>query len=120
MKKNIESKKSKFIGGFFAGGGLIAATFAVVGASCCLLPLVLINLGLSSAVIGNLSLFSAAKPYFTAVSIGLVGLSFFAVYRNGRRPSGAMICLLIIASLFTILASLLPFFEGSIVRWIEV
>ncbi|WP_411818490.1 mercuric transporter MerT family protein [Hyphococcus sp. DH-69] len=119
MKKNIESEKTKISGSLFASGGVIASIFAVIGASCCILPLVLINLGISVAVVGNLALMSAARPYFILSALGLVVLSFIAAYRHGNRPRGVMIGLLILASFFIVFASILPFFEPSIVKWIS-
>lgn len=63
--------------GWFAAGGIIGA---VLAASCCIAPLLLLMLGVSGAWIGNLAALEPLKPYFTAVAAAFIGLGFWQVY----------------------------------------
>lgn len=60
------------------GALLAAGVAALLASTCCLLPLVLVALGVSGAWIGNLAVFEPYRPIFIAAA--LVAL-FFA----GRR-----------------------------------
>lgn len=53
---------------------------AITAASCCIVPLVLVTLGVSGAWIGNLTALEPYKPYFIAVTTILLGLGFWHVY----------------------------------------
>lgn len=74
--------------------GLVTGFFALIGASCCVLPLILLNLGVSTAMISNLEFFAVAKPYFLGLTILLIVASFVMAFRNGRRPSGRALTLM--------------------------
>ena len=63
--------------GWFAAGGIIGA---VLASSCCIIPLVLLLLGVSGAWIGNLTALEPFKPYFAAVALVFIGLGFWHVY----------------------------------------
>ena len=63
-----------------AAGGLLAALGVV--ASCCLLPLVLVSLGIGGAWAGNLSALTAYRPIFAAVAVPLLGYGYYCAYRK--------------------------------------
>lgn len=64
----------------------IAATAGIIGAvfasSCCIVPLVLVTLGVSGAWIGTLAALEPYKPMFGLVTIGILGFGFWQVYRK--------------------------------------
>lgn len=62
-------------------GGLAGALAA---SSCCILPLLLVLLGVSGAWIGSLTALSAYQPYFVVFTLGCLGAGYYLVY---RRPS---------------------------------
>lgn len=62
---------------WFATGGIIGA---VLASSCCIVPLLLLTLGVSGAWIGNLTALEAYKPYFAAVTLIFIGLGFWRIY----------------------------------------
>ncbi len=80
LAQNIESR-AKAQGsqkeGWFAAGGIAGA---ILAASCCVGPLLLVSLGVSGAWIGNLTALEPFKPYFAAFAILLIGLGFRQVY----------------------------------------
>lgn len=59
---------------------------AVLASSCCVVPLLLVTLGVSGAWIGNLSALDAYKEYFAAVTIICLGMGFWQVYLK-KSPS---------------------------------
>jgi mercuric ion transport protein len=64
-------------------GVYIAAIASGIGASlCCTLPLLAVGLGVGSA--GLAATFAPFAPFFTALTVILLGIAFYLVYR--RRP----------------------------------
>lgn len=63
--------------GLFASLGL-AGAFLV--SACCIVPLVLVTLGISGAWIGNLTALAPYKPLTSAIAIVFIGLGFWQVY----------------------------------------
>lgn len=66
---------------WLAAGGVIGA---ILASSCCLVPLLLVTLGVSGAWIGNLTALEPYKPWFVAVTLVFVGLGFWHVYFKPR------------------------------------
>ena len=71
--------------GWLAAGGVIGA---ILASACCIIPLLLVMLGVSGAWIGNLTALEPYKPYVAAVTLGLIGLGFWRVY---FRPKPACV-----------------------------
>ena len=63
--------------GWLAAGGVIGA---VLASSCCIVPLVLVMLGVSGAWIGTLTALEPYKPLFAAVALVFIGLGFWHFY----------------------------------------
>ena len=64
---------------------LVSVVGAFLAASCCVVPLILVTLGVSGAWIGSLSALEPYKPYFAVVTLGLVGLGFWQVYFKPKK-----------------------------------
>lgn len=58
---------------------------ALLASSCCVIPLVLILIGVSGAWIGNLTALEPDKPYFIGAAFVLIGIAFWHVYFR-RQP----------------------------------
>ncbi|BCG63144.1 MAG: mercuric ion transport protein [Methyloprofundus sp.] len=59
----------------------IGAVLAAVGASvCCVVPLLLLSLGISGAWISTLTSFTAVRPIFIVLTLIFVGLSYRQLY----------------------------------------
>lgn len=67
-------------GGWFAAGGVIGA---VLASSCCVVPLMLVTLGVSGAWIGSLTALEPYKPYFVVMTLAFLAAGFWHIY--GRR-----------------------------------
>lgn len=107
-------------GGLFAMGGTLTGLFAFVGASCCILPIMLVNLGLSSALVSHLSFFARMRPLLLTLTTLLVIAGFIYAYRGGRKPTRKILMFLIIAGLLALASSILPYYEGGIQRWLDL
>ncbi len=70
-------------GRWIAGGALIGA---VLASACCVVPLVLVMLGISGAWIANLTALEPYKPYVAAVTLALLGYGFWHVYFKPKPP----------------------------------
>jgi len=66
--------------------GIIGAVATAIAASaCCIGPFVLLLLGVSGAWIGGLTLLEPFRPYLTALTLGLLGVAFYRVYRTPKE-----------------------------------
>ncbi len=108
------------VGGLLAGGGVFTGLGALLGASCCVLPILLVQLGVSTAFVAHLSLFANAKPFLMAATALIVAGGFITAFWGGRRPRRSVLVLLICAALLVAASSALPYFEGHIVRWMRL
>lgn len=68
--------------GWFAAGGIVGA---VLASSCCIVPLVLVTLGVSGAWVGNLTALEPYKPWFAGATLVFLGLGFRKVYFRPKR-----------------------------------
>jgi mercuric ion transport protein len=66
--------------GLLAAGGVVGALLA---SSCCIVPLLLVTLGVSGAWIGSLSALERYNPYFLAFTLIFLAGGFWHVY--GRQ-----------------------------------
>lgn len=83
---------------WLATGGILGA---ILASSCCVVPLVLVTLGVSGAWIGDLTALEPYKPYFAAVTAAFIGAGFRHVYIRPKpaceegsycaRPESALI-----------------------------
>ena len=65
--------------GILVAGGAIGA---VLASSCCILPLVLISLGVGGAWIGTLTSLKDYQPIFVMFTVAFLGVAFWRVYRS--------------------------------------
>jgi len=68
--------------GWLAAGGVIGA---ILASACCVVPLLLVTLGISGAWIGNLTALEPYKPYVATVTLGLIGFGFWRVYFQPKQ-----------------------------------
>ena len=106
------------LGALFAGGGALAGLATFVGASCCVLPLLLAQVGLGTALVAQLSFFARAQPYLLALTLALIVAALVASLWRGRRPRPVVLVFLLIAAALVIGSIILPQYEGQITRWI--
>lgn len=96
--------------------GLVAAIAALVGASCCALPLALAWIGLAGAWIANLEIFVVYRPYITVFAMIVIGLGWVIAVR--RRASLRTLLVLGVATSFIAGALLLAHYETDLTRYL--
>lgn len=65
---------------------VLAASVAAIGASvCCVVPLVLVVLGISGAWIANLTALDAWRPWFSAAALTCLGWASWSLYGPSSR-----------------------------------
>ncbi len=106
-------------GGVIAGGSAVSGFAAFIGASCCVLPLVLVNLGISTALVGELAFFARAQQYFMGAAVVLLIGAITAAFWKGRRPSKRVAITLAVATTFVFAAYVMPFYEPQLLRWVN-
>lgn len=106
------------LSGWIAGGGALAGLASFIGASCCVLPLLLAQVGLGAALLSQLVFFARAKPYLMALTVALIVGGLVASFWNGRRPRPMVLMMLAGALVLVVGAEILPQYEGQIMRWI--
>ncbi|MCB2112503.1 MAG: hypothetical protein KDD85_03035 [Parvularculaceae bacterium] len=112
----MAEKQNKFEG-WLAGGGIFAGALSFIGASCCVLPFILVNLGVSSALLGNLAFFARYQAWFQWASLALIVGAVFFAFRH-RRANRRLIIFLAVGTILVILAFVLPYHEGELLRWL--
>lgn len=67
-------------------GGLAALSVlgAFLASACCIVPLLLVTLGVSGAWIGNLTALEPYKPYISAATLVPLGFGFWQVYFKSK------------------------------------
>ncbi len=68
-----------------AGGSLLGA---LAMTSCCIMPLTLFSLGVTSAWIGNLAALYPYRPIFFVITAGLLAAGFHKAYRKPTAAAG--------------------------------
>ncbi len=106
-------------GGLIAGGSVVSGLAAFIGASCCVLPLVLVNLGVSSALVGKLAFFARAQQYFMGAAVILLVSAIVTSFWNGKRPSKRVGIAFFLATIFVMAGYIMPSYEGQLLRWIS-
>jgi len=76
-------------GSVLAGGGAVAGLAALIGASCCVLPILLVQLGVSTALVAQLGFFADAKPYLLPAAAVLLVVGFVVAFWGGRSRVAA-------------------------------
>jgi mercuric ion transport protein len=102
----------------FAGGGALAGLATLLGASCCVLPLLLAQIGLGTALVSQLSFLVRARPYLLDATLVLIVAALVASFWRGRRPRPIVLVMLFAAAALIVGAEILPHYEGRIMHWI--
>lgn len=105
--------------GWFAGGGVLAGFFAFLGASCCVLPIILVNLGLSGALVANLAILARFRVPIIGLALALVIASVALACRGGRRPRLRFWISAGVALLLAAAAWIIPHYEGALLQWLN-
>ena len=104
--------------GLLATGGILSGLLASVGATCCVLPLVLIHLGAGTALAGSLAVFAPLRPWFLLGAAELLIVAGGIAWRRGRLRGG-FLALLIVGGAVLAAALILPAYERELIAWVR-
>lgn len=116
---NTKTKKGRIFELLAGSGSAVTALLAFTGASCCVLPVVLLNLGLSVALVSQLEALVRLKAYFLTAAAILIALGFLGAFWRGRKPRKLVLGLLLVSSGVWVLAYAFPYFEKDILQWLS-
>lgn len=105
--------------GFLAGGGALSGLLAVLGASCCVLPLALVSLGVSTTLIAQLGVLVRLQSWLAGAAGVLVVSGFVAAFWGGRRPGWRTIAVMLVGAAFVALSFVIPVYEQEMLRWLN-
>jgi mercuric ion transport protein len=101
---------------------VIASFLALIGGSCCLLPILFFNFGMSSAWVANLATLKPLRPYMLGISLALLMGGAFLYWRKCSKQCGPCdrptrgLYLLLIAAVLTAIAIVWPWIDLKILR----
>ena len=117
MSDELEKTRPATKGAIIARSSMLAALGAFIGASCCVLPIILVNLGVSAFLVSKLAFCARAQPYFMGAALILLAAALITAFWNGKRPGRAVSISLVLTTVFLLAAYILPFYEGQLLRW---
>ena len=65
---------------------------ALAASSCCIVPLVLVSVGVSGAWIGHLTALAPYQPIFLVLAVGCLGMGFWMVYLPSVKAEAGSAC----------------------------
>jgi mercuric ion transport protein len=98
-----------------SGGSAVSGILAFVGASCCVIPILLVHMGVASGLVAKLGWFARWQPFFLGGAVLLLAISLLLAARQPRR-SRLFWASWSVGALFTITALILPLFEFELQR----
>ncbi len=91
----------------------------MLGASCCVLLIILVNLGISSALVANLAILAHAREALMLLTVLLLVAGVVVARRSGRRPCRGFWIALGVGFIFLAAAWILPQHERELLQWIH-
>jgi len=103
---------------WLSGSGALGGIAAFIGASCCVLPLLLVQLGVATGLIAHLAWFARWQPYLFWVAAAILALSATLALWRGR-PSLSFWVWWGVGAVFLAAAYALPNYELQMLQWIR-
>jgi mercuric ion transport protein len=103
---------------WLSGSGALGGVAAFIGASCCVLPLVLVQLGIATSLVPHLAWFARWQPYLFWAAAAILALSATLALWRGQ-PSLSFWIRWAIGAIFLAAAFVLPNYELQILHWIR-
>ncbi|MGI9523941.1 MAG: hypothetical protein ACR2PG_20090 [Hyphomicrobiaceae bacterium] len=96
------------------GVGLVAAIVAFVGASCCVLPLMLAAVGVGGAWIAQLAIFVTYQWYILTIAVVLFAITWIVAVVRGSSRRAKLI--LAVSTALVAAAFAMPIYEDDITQ----
>ena len=97
------------------GGGVLGSFLALIGASCCIVPILLVNLGVATSLVAKLAWLTRIQPVLFGISTFiLIVAALLALHRGSAR--WMFWVWWSVGALFLIMTMLLPLYEFQLQR----
>lgn len=100
-----------------SGTGAFAGFLAFVGASCCVLPILLVQLGVASGLVARLGWFTRWQTEISIIAGLLLAVALAWALWKGRPSRGFWIWWAL-GAVFLLVAFILPHYEPQLQRWL--
>ena len=97
--------------------GIVSALLAMLGASCCAIPLALSIAGVGTGAPGLLDPIHTAQPIFLVLAALSLGWGWFMMYRRGSG-SALVVTLLAIGTLVLIATTTANLWDPTVTGWL--
>jgi len=97
-----------------ASGGVLASLVAMLSASCCVLPALLVQAGVSAALVSRLGVLAPYRLQFLSMAGALIAIATVAAFWGGRKPRPRIAAMLALSGGLVVGAYLLPQFESEL------
>ncbi len=97
------------------GGGILGSFLALIGASCCVVPILLVHLGVATGLVAKLAWLTRFQPILFGVSVLILIVSAVLAIRRGKAR-WVFWAWWGVGAFFLTLTILLPFFEFELQR----
>lgn len=111
------SNISHRVSGWLSGGGALSGFFAFLGASCCVVPILLVHFGVATGIVAQLAWFGRWQTPILWVAAGLLVIALTAALWSGRARPVFWISWGI-GALFILIALVLPQYEPGLQSWL--
>ena len=101
-----------------ARAGTFTGLFALIGSSCCFLPVLLVNLGVSVGLVERLGFFARHRTTMLWISVVLLIIATFLIFRNGR-PRTSVLVWLRVGVVMIAVAYIIPSYERELLAWVN-
>ena len=102
---------------FLSGSGALGGFAAFIGASCCVIPILLVHFGVATSLVAKLGWFARWQPYFFWSAGGILALAATLALWRGRS-SRAFWIWWGAGAVFLIAAVILPNYEFRLQSWL--
>ena len=100
-----------------SSGGALGGFFAFLGASCCVIPILLVQAGVATGLVARLAWFARWQSEFFWSAAGLLAVAvIWAVWRG--RPGRSFWVWWVIGAAFLAAALILPRYEIQLQTWL--
>ena len=114
----MRSSKNSFIpSSFVSGSGAVSGFLAFIGASCCVVPILLVQLGVASGLVAKLGFFSRWQDWFAWGATGILAFSLTLALWRGS-PGRAFWIWWGVGAVFLAVSLILPNYEMRLQSWL--
>ena len=114
---SVTRSDQNFLSRALSSGGVLGGFAAFVGASCCVIPILLVHFGVATGLVAKLGWFVRWQPYFFWTAAGLLAVAAsYAIWRG--QASRSFWIWWVIGTGFLVAAFILPQYEFRLQSWV--